>query len=126
METKTDINNALKSYIKNETPEQRAARLAKARETRKQNAKEKRHVTNQVNRLLKSQWKYKDPEDGKIKYGSGAAVIAAVMFKDAMTVGGKNTIQAQKQILQLAGELKEDSEMSGKITVQFQNKDIDF
>jgi hypothetical protein len=117
---------ALKSYLKNETPEQREARLAKARETRRKNARENRLVTKQVDRLLKSYWKYKDPRDDKIKIGTGAEVIAATMIKEAMTVGGKNTIQAQKQILQLAGELKEDNDMNGKIVVQFTNKDIDF
>ena len=74
---------ALKSYLKNETPEQREARLAKARETRRKNARENRLVTKQVDRLLKSYWKYKDPRDDKIKIGTGAEVIAATMIKEA-------------------------------------------
>lgn len=113
---------ALAEYRKNETVEQKEERLTKALATRKENKEKEKAITKQVNRLLKAKWKYKDNE-GNVKYGNGAAVIAATMMQDAITVGGRNTTAAQKQILQLAGELEEEK-VNNNIIVQFSNSDI--
>lgn len=113
--------SALAEYRKNETPAQREERIAKAVATRKENKEKERAITKQVNRLLKSKWKYLD-QDGNVKYGNGAAVIASTMMQDAITVGGRNTTAAQKQILQLAGELEEEK-LSNNIMVVFSNKE---
>lgn len=113
---------ALAEYRKNETVEQKEERLSKALATRKENKEKEKAITKQVNRLLKAKWKYKDNE-GNVKYGNGAAVIAATMMQDAITVGGRNTTAAQKQILQLAGELEEEK-VNNNIIVQFSNSDI--
>ena len=61
-----------------------------------------------------------DPRDDKIKIGTGMR-LSPHDDKRSMTVGGKNTIQAQTDFT-TRGELKEDNDMNGKIIVQFTTK----
>ncbi len=123
-------NMSLAERMKNETPEQREARLAKAKATREANKeknalkrRERKLVTAEMNRLLKSKFKIKDKDSPNgVSFVTGAALVGATLFKDATTPGGKNTVPAQKLLLELVGENKEEA-VSNNIVVQFNNSE---
>ncbi len=107
-----DNRNPLTEYLKNETPEQKEARIQKMRETRKQ----KRHIETATRKAMKMTWKVPIYEDGidedgnptkklkEVKFLKTPELIAARLIKEATAEDSKNVVAAVKEIRDILGE----------------------
>ena len=137
MNSENAIANAGRNYIRNETQEQKQARIAKASETRKKNTREKRILQQQMDRALNRKYAipiYEDEVDAegnitkvfkKREFIKGSELVALRLFKEATHDESKNVVPAFKEIAKLMGEDKRDEVSNNTIVVQFSNKDID-
>lgn len=122
--------------VRNQTPEQKEARLKKAAETRAKNTEKRAELRKTLNQLEKETWqipfyKWIKGSDGKwvkelvgYELVKGSRALATNLMRKALEEDGKDVVGAIKAIAELTGEYSEEKQNTTLI-VQLNNDKLD-
>lgn len=122
--------------VKNQTPEQKEARLKKAAETRARNSGKRAELRNSLVLLEKETWQmpfYESVKNAEGKWEKvltgyervkGSKALAIRLMREALGEESKNVVPAFKTIAEITGEYSEEKQ-NMTLVVQLNNEKLD-